>query len=638
MIEGQTTKVFISYSWDDDSHKQWVCDFATRLRGDGIDVILDRWDAIPGEDLPVFMERAVRESDFVLCICTPRYKEKSDQRGGGVGYEGNIMTAEAFVSRNQRKFIPVLRGREWKESAPSWLFGKYYIDLGGDPYSGQSYSDLLLTLRGEREEAPPIGENGQNEPVGIEENFEFVNREIELATLAPAKLHTSYWQCALVSAPTGYGKSRLLKRLISIIQNDAELNRQWNFRYIDLRNCDDLDNVLAYLAKEITGDAVTSDIDELGLKNKICRYVHQKMSIHSGNGGMRNILLVVDSIDYLSSTTIQCVSSMIHDVVVGSYIDYEQGTVPFHVRIILSGVYTELFWGNYLAWEIASTEKYRLLPPKKLPLSAFDDLAVHDLISRRTRNEGISLGTTVISDISYELQYLSGGHPQVVSEILSELVDRNFLQYKRYLRDNRERLVGNYVSKVAKKILHRFPLPQAQKDIKTVCVFRLIDLNTLRRLLSENLVSSQVDISLLGSLCENKILNPPNGGKLFYHDDIIRRILYLDLAFGNAKDHEHVQKTHKCAKSLYREWIEVSREQHSFHYFFVEWLFHALQITGLTDEVIFSEWKDMLALLQTTSLPLCDLKRAIREKIETDGEVKYLCRERFGAEGFSQLF
>src|SRR5271165_3498164 len=35
-------KTFISYSWDDDAHREWVKQLATRLRDDGVDVTLDR--------------------------------------------------------------------------------------------------------------------------------------------------------------------------------------------------------------------------------------------------------------------------------------------------------------------------------------------------------------------------------------------------------------------------------------------------------------------------------------------------------------------------------------------------------------------------------------------------------------------
>ncbi|WP_353266722.1 toll/interleukin-1 receptor domain-containing protein [Gemmatimonas sp.] len=150
---------FISYSWDDDAHKAWVRDLASRLRGDGIDVVLDQWHTAPGDQLPAFMESAIRENQFVLIICTPGYKRRSDERKGGVGYEGDIITGEVATQRNHRKFIPLLRVGEWLLSAPSWVSGKYFIDLRGDPYSQAHYADLVATLHGDRPKAPPLGSN-----------------------------------------------------------------------------------------------------------------------------------------------------------------------------------------------------------------------------------------------------------------------------------------------------------------------------------------------------------------------------------------------------------------------------------------------------------------------------------------------
>ena len=152
-----TKSAFISYSWDNDSHRDWVRGLAERLRSDGVDIILDRWAAIPGDQLPAFMEQAIRENQYVLIICTPRYKTRSDAREGGVGYEGDIMTAEVMTQQNPRKFIPVLRTGTWVTAAPSWLAGKYYINLSSNPYSERDYEDLVRTLLGIRETAPPIG-------------------------------------------------------------------------------------------------------------------------------------------------------------------------------------------------------------------------------------------------------------------------------------------------------------------------------------------------------------------------------------------------------------------------------------------------------------------------------------------------
>lgn len=152
-----SSTVFISYSWDGNSHKEWVLALAQRLRADGVDVTLDRWAAVPGDQLPAFMESAIRDNEFVVIICTPRYKARSDSREGGVGYEGDIMTGEVMTQQNHRKFIPVWRSGTWPEAAPSWLAGKYHINLTGDPYSERDYEDLVRTLLNIRETAPALG-------------------------------------------------------------------------------------------------------------------------------------------------------------------------------------------------------------------------------------------------------------------------------------------------------------------------------------------------------------------------------------------------------------------------------------------------------------------------------------------------
>src|SRR4051812_2718870 len=135
--------VFLSYSWDSPEHKAWVNALGVRLRVDGIDAHWDEFDTRLGDQLPQFMERAIRESDFVLVICTPKFKLRSDARTGGVGYEGNIITAELLAFGKERKFLPVLRGDDWDASAPSWALGKRYTDLRGDPYSTTEYDHLL---------------------------------------------------------------------------------------------------------------------------------------------------------------------------------------------------------------------------------------------------------------------------------------------------------------------------------------------------------------------------------------------------------------------------------------------------------------------------------------------------------------
>lgn len=85
-------KCFISYSWDSPSHKDWVRLLSEKLHQNGVYTYLDQWDVSLGAQLPKFMEKSIRESDFVLLVCTSKFAAKADAGQGGVGYEKNIVT------------------------------------------------------------------------------------------------------------------------------------------------------------------------------------------------------------------------------------------------------------------------------------------------------------------------------------------------------------------------------------------------------------------------------------------------------------------------------------------------------------------------------------------------------------------
>ncbi len=155
-------RVFLSYAWESDDHQTWVRFLGGRLRVDGVDARLDEWLVVPGDQLPSFMEREIREADFVLVICTPTYKKKSDARSGGVGYEGAIITAELLTMANERKVIPVLQQGPWAEAAPSWALGKFFLDFTGTKLPEQGYRRLLETLHGRVQLGPSVGNDPYN--------------------------------------------------------------------------------------------------------------------------------------------------------------------------------------------------------------------------------------------------------------------------------------------------------------------------------------------------------------------------------------------------------------------------------------------------------------------------------------------
>lgn len=138
-------RIFISYSHDSDDHKEWVLSFATMLRQQGVDVVLDQWDLKPGDDLPHFMETQLETADYVLMICTKKYVEKSNAGIGGVGYEKMIMTSSFLSKIDNRKVIPIIR-QNGTDERPTFLKSKLYIDFSNDIDFKDNLEKLLRHL------------------------------------------------------------------------------------------------------------------------------------------------------------------------------------------------------------------------------------------------------------------------------------------------------------------------------------------------------------------------------------------------------------------------------------------------------------------------------------------------------------
>jgi tetratricopeptide (TPR) repeat protein len=219
-------KVFISYSWDDAAHKTWVREkLAARLRGNGIETILDQWHAAPGDQLPAFMEQAVREDNFVLIVCTPGYKSRFESREKGAGFEADIIQAEVLVKRNHRKFIAILRRGEWSEALPSALQGKYSIDLRDGLDYEANYQDLVLTLQDKRPRPPRVNTSNSDEagaavflPDFHSENF--ISRSGYVEKLRDALV--DHQGMFLLSGEPGSGKSTLAMMFAWEAQKDFD--------------------------------------------------------------------------------------------------------------------------------------------------------------------------------------------------------------------------------------------------------------------------------------------------------------------------------------------------------------------------------------------------------------------------------
>lgn len=138
---------FISYAWEDSAHEAWILGLATKLKESGVDVHIDKWDTRLGDDLAHYMETSVRESDFVVIVCTPSYAQKSNEGTGGAGYEKQVVTGELLYGKNPSKFIPLIRKGPVVDALPSFLKPRKYIDFRDDSKFQARFTELLDHLR-----------------------------------------------------------------------------------------------------------------------------------------------------------------------------------------------------------------------------------------------------------------------------------------------------------------------------------------------------------------------------------------------------------------------------------------------------------------------------------------------------------
>ena len=156
----ENPKVFISYSHDSPEHKQWVSELAARLRGNGVDAVLDQWDLGLGDDVTRFMERGIVNADRVLVICTDKYVSKAKVGEGGVDYERMIINAELVQNLGTDKFIPIIRQASGKEKTPTFLGTRVYADFTNDNQFDVECEKLIRELHEMPiVQKPPLGES-----------------------------------------------------------------------------------------------------------------------------------------------------------------------------------------------------------------------------------------------------------------------------------------------------------------------------------------------------------------------------------------------------------------------------------------------------------------------------------------------
>ena len=210
-------KVYISYAYESDEHNEWVRKLAERLRGDGVDAILDQWAIRPGDHIQQRQDQWVRESEAIGLVLTDWYLYRT-QIDSGVAFEFNLIEQRVEMGEDAPRLIPIDRALEKVEDLPSILAGRFMLRFRTEEESEASYSQLLDALLG-RESAPALGNRRgverldrpavlRRSPVRLRSLYTTQFRALksfELSFRPPAKRGRGQW--ALLLGENGVGKS-----------------------------------------------------------------------------------------------------------------------------------------------------------------------------------------------------------------------------------------------------------------------------------------------------------------------------------------------------------------------------------------------------------------------------------------------
>ena len=156
-MQEKNPTVFISYSHDSKEHQDRVLELSNKLRSEGIDCYLDQYEDSPPEGWPKWMDKKVKNSDFILVICTETYLKRvngDDEKGLGIKWESTLIYQQLYnAGANNTKFIPIVFKDGKFEEIPEPLQGATYYNVDNK----DEFDKLYWRLRGKKTEMPELG-------------------------------------------------------------------------------------------------------------------------------------------------------------------------------------------------------------------------------------------------------------------------------------------------------------------------------------------------------------------------------------------------------------------------------------------------------------------------------------------------
>jgi hypothetical protein len=578
--KSNSPKVFISYSWDSDKHKERVLALSDHLRDEGIDCDIDQYYMNVPEGWARWMSKKVKESDYVLVVCTKTYYQRAmDEEEPGVGkgvkWEGAIITDAIYNNEAKNdKFIPVLFSSEEMPNVPEPLLSvsRYVVS------TKQGYEDLCRRLTNQPlTEKPGLGKlkalpprkayPGQSEPIqtpgpnpsseNANEPLKFRNRVNELNLIFGSENSLSENTLVVIDAPAGYGKTELLKELQKRYETVG-----WKYVFVDLEHFSTEAEIRNEIVRQIGGNHIlrTDPDPDFNLRVQIALF--------------GKIVLLFDSVEKADEKPVTWLRQF-----VGKCRD---GARSFVFRAIFAGRY------------ITTGEKglkWKRFKIQERPLTPFKPEVVREIIEEMAEQANLTRPLEDYVEWAKQITRLSGGHPKII---------HNFV---RKLRETRWTILFNTPNE-RKNLFQRCAEPEInemttvlKKEAKTaleiLSIFRHFNFNTVQKLRKIGELHVTDPLAPLALISQLGLVSK-KGEFGYYSDAIVRNLILTRMRLSDGKRYYHLNQV---AQEIYDGWIEeiLSEDRvdedrvdlvdpHRLINFFVgEGIYHASQLSPKVD-------------------------------------------------------
>ena len=307
----------------------------------------------------------------------------------------------------------------------------------------------------------------------------------------------------MISAPAGYGKTLLLKKVKSVISNDYlcyffELLPR---RLTTIKTI--ADKFLDLLEEKQKYSILKYDINKIGIE------IGKKIIDIIGSKGEKDkVLIIFDRLEHLDKNKIEPFLHKFLPGIIGAFNDLEH---PIKLRFILSG-------RNIANWKHKSSD---YLPLTLEPLTPFDYDSIYQTVKNYNDSQLIQKSPDYIKQFAIKLAIFSGGHPRCMADILSS---GDFGDPIRDIENNKDKYFDEYIKPTIEKIEEE--IPKELKDIfYKLSPIRRFDLELLEYLINTEYITWKDTAQTLENKLRDTTLVQDDHG--FSKDEITRRLFAI---------------------------------------------------------------------------------------------------------------